>query len=578
MRLFTSRLYFKTLLWVAPFTIGALITSLLVSNYYMKKMLSAYVPALNIQTVENAALKVDMYIKSAQVLLKNTSEDLANETSPFRLRQRIVNLLLSEPRFSNVYIVDASGTEIASVNDIGGEQKRRAKPHIRTALLGRTGYSEVFFSRNNIPSFEICVPMERWRRITGALCGTLDFTAVWILLDHIKMGHTGYVILASAHGDLLAHPDRSKVLRKKKLTGIPHSALRATRNARLIRTSRGELITFTTIPGLGWKIIMRQDAHEVYGHYESMIRYAFILIAALIPLTLIGLAFYSFQLTRPIFQLISAAEIFATGNLDYRVVVHGRDEIGLLAKALNRMSADLKKSRHMLIQAEKLSSIGRFAASIAHELKTPIAGLSSYTYLLKENPTPDELREYAGEMQENLARIDKTLERLMQMTRKNDYAFGPVALNDLISRCVRLLDHHIMRLKKTAIHTVYQDPLPVITGDTNLIQQVFVNLLLNACEAIPEGGEITVTTRSENDRILVTISDTGPGVAPEHRERVFEPFYTTKTDNRNTGLGLYIAREIMTLHGGGIRVSENNGQGAVFALTFETRASGGASL
>ena len=564
MKRLSSRILYKVFFWVAPITIGALCLSLYISNYFMESIIRTYVPDLNIRTAENASLTVSELINTSKLLLENASDVIAYENSQMRKNNHLINIQLKNPFFSNLYVIDKHGIEIANINLSDEYKKRRLTRHNVNALNGKVGYSDIYFSKENIPYMEICVPVEKWRRVTAALCGELDFMTVWMTLDKIKIGKTGKVILISENGTVLSHPDRKMVINKTtlKIPDANEGSFSKTENG------RKKLVAYSVVKHLKWKAIVEQDSDEVFGIYRKMIRYAIILIISVIILTFACLALFSYKITKPIRHLTEETKIFASGNLDHKTSIKSNDEIGQLSEAINSMIGEIKKGRQMLIQAEKLSSIGTFASSIAHELKNPITALSSYAYLIKENPDKSELLEYSSEIIEELQKIDKILERLMTLSKQGEYKFEYINVNDVILKSTKLLEHHFLRFKNTNIQVELHPHLPEIKADKNLLQQVIINLLLNACDAISEKGQVKISTKYSGESVLIEVSDDGDGISKNDIEKIFDPFFTTKSSGSNTGLGLYITNEIIKLHDGGIRVDSVQGKNTTFSIMF----------
>jgi two-component system, NtrC family, sensor kinase len=224
-----------------------------------------------------------------------------------------------------------------------------------------------------------------------------------------------------------------------------------------------------------------------------------------------------------------------------------------------------------LMQAEKLSSIGLLAAGIAHEVNTPIAGISSYTQmLLKETPESDRHRPILQKIEKQTFRAAEIVNGLLNFSRLNDAQFTSLDINQLIHESLALLDHQLQR-NHIKVESRLSDALPPVYGNTGKLQQVFVNLLLNAQDAMPYGGELDIQTGMIESMIVVDISDTGIGISEENLKRIFDPFFTTKTVGKGTGLGLAVTYGIVQEHGGRIFVDSDFGKGTHFRLKLPTR-------
>lgn len=224
-----------------------------------------------------------------------------------------------------------------------------------------------------------------------------------------------------------------------------------------------------------------------------------------------------------------------------------------------------------LIQAEKLTSLGLLAAGVAHEVNTPLAGISSYTQmLLKELPTEHPHYPILKRMETQTFRASDILNNLLNFARLSGSDFREVNLNHLVMETVSLLDH---QLKKQNVRVSMElDPtLPGTYGNSGKLQQVFLNILLNAKDAMPRGGQIQLRTEQAQGSIRVVIRDNGVGIDKEHIKKIYDPFFTTKAVGRGTGLGLSISYGIIQEHSGNIRVESEPGKGTEFTLQFPIR-------
>lgn len=224
-----------------------------------------------------------------------------------------------------------------------------------------------------------------------------------------------------------------------------------------------------------------------------------------------------------------------------------------------------------LLQAEKLSSIGLLAAGIAHEVNTPIAGISSYTQmLLKDTPETDRRKQILQKIEKQTFRAAEIVSGLLNFSRLNSSEFKDLDINQLIEDSLALLNHQF-QLNNIKVESCYDPALPPVFGNTGKLQQVFVNLFLNARDAMPSGGEIAVQTGMNESMIVVDISDTGAGITEENIRRIFDPFFTTKSIGKGTGLGLAVTYGIIQEHGGGIFVDSSSEKGTHFKVKLPTR-------
>ena len=225
-----------------------------------------------------------------------------------------------------------------------------------------------------------------------------------------------------------------------------------------------------------------------------------------------------------------------------------------------------------LSQADKLSSIGLLAAGVAHEVNTPLAVISSYTQMLAKQLQGDPQKSGLLEkITRQTFRASEIVNNLLNFSRTSGTEFGDIDINKVISDTLALLEHQF-KTAKIQVHTELTTGISAIQGNSGRLQQVFLNLFLNAKDAMAGGGQLKVAT-SNGEVVSVRVTDTGSGIAPEHIQRIYDPFFTTKTapqegQNRGTGLGLWVTYGIIQEHAGKIRVESNPGAGTTFALDF----------
>jgi signal transduction histidine kinase len=311
----------------------------------------------------------------------------------------------------------------------------------------------------------------------------------------------------------------------------------------------------------------------------------FSVITALVP-NLLLVALVMRIITRPVRRLTEAAVEVAGGNYGATVEVGSNDEVGLLAASFNEMSRkmaeDIERLRTMsdnLVRTEKLAAAGTLAAGVAHEVNNPLASISSLIQILQARVPADdddertaETREMLRLVSQQIARITQVLRDMMDFARQRTPARAPLDINHVIESSIRLasFDKDFQRLSLT---TDFDSHVPHISADADQLQQVFLNLILNARDAMPEGGELHVSTRhnSRVSEVVCEIADTGTGIAPEHLAHVFDPFYTTKPAGRGTGLGLAVCYGIITAHNGRIELAPNDGQGTRVIVALPTQ-------
>jgi signal transduction histidine kinase/DNA-binding response OmpR family regulator len=242
------------------------------------------------------------------------------------------------------------------------------------------------------------------------------------------------------------------------------------------------------------------------------------------------------------------------------VAVENARLYGELAKS----KQELERSQAQLIQAEKLAATGRLAASMAHEINNPLQAIHNCLHLVIHRPLTEEKKvRYLQMAQEEVERLTAIVARTLDFYRPSKGKVAPTQINDVIESVLALAGKKLQHSRVKVQRNLALD-LPPIQAVTDQITQVFLNLVINATEAMAQGGELTITTERLDDRVRASFADTGAGISPQEADKIFEPFYTTKATG--TGLGLAISYGIIQRHGGQITVDSAPGQGATFAV------------
>jgi two-component system, NtrC family, sensor kinase len=227
---------------------------------------------------------------------------------------------------------------------------------------------------------------------------------------------------------------------------------------------------------------------------------------------------------------------------------------------------DRDELERRLIQADKLSSIGLLAAGVAHEVNTPLAVISTYAQMLaKQISSDDQKSKLLDKIAKQTFRASEIVNSLLNFSRTAPAEFAEVDLNRVIQDTLPLIEHQL-QTSKIAVEMSLTAALPAVKGNSGKLQQVFLNLFLNARDAMESGGSLMIKTWSEDGTVRVEVADSGPGIAPEHLARIYDPFFTTKAARKGTGLGLSVSYGIVREHGGNIEVYSRPGAGARFRV------------
>lgn len=246
-----------------------------------------------------------------------------------------------------------------------------------------------------------------------------------------------------------------------------------------------------------------------------------------------------------------------------------RLELGKRIRELRHAYEELKSLQNQLLQAEKMASIGLLASSLAHELDTPLATISGYCELLSEDIHNEKLLERIKTISDQVAKCQKTIRNLLDFSRKSNCERKLCNIQHLINNTLSLVEHRLI-IHKIKLHKTLDDLVPPLLVDGNQIQQVILNLINNAVDALPQGGDIFIETRmnKEMKSVEVIFEDNGIGISREDQKRVFTPFFTTKEPGKGTGLGLSICNNIISTHNGKIALESRAGSGTKFVISL----------
>ena len=296
--------------------------------------------------------------------------------------------------------------------------------------------------------------------------------------------------------------------------------------------------------------------------------------------------FFIYKVTVPLRELRQGAQAVERGEFSSRVPVRSHDECGQLALVFNQMTQSIQESRsrleknveelkttqeqlhEQLVFSERLSAIGEFVAGVAHELNNPLAAVVGFSELLKNSPEDENRTRHYDIIFKSALRCKKIVQSLLSFARRDKPKRDVVAVNGILESVMDLIGY-ALRTSNIEVKTVLAPNLPMVLADANQIQQVLLNILTNAQQAMEgrhQRGTIKITTEFRNPNVRITVEDNGPGIPPENMSRLFDPFFTTKEVGKGTGLGLSLCYGFIKEHGGSITPVSELGKGAAFVI------------
>ena len=365
------------------------------------------------------------------------------------------------------------------------------------------------------------------------------------------------------------------------VTGSLEELLRIDRPLSTItRTPEGPWVLETVLPmrtgERGWGVlVLAVEADSI----RAQIRRNFTLLASFSMAVTSGMLLLLWLMLSRILRSLRAL-VRAMDTLDFTAreiptLPYRRDEIGTLYKHFHRMQHrveqsrdDLMKAQHQVWHAERLAAIGRLASGLAHEINNPLNGIRNCIYAIRADlDNRRQTAEYLDMMDEGLTHASGVIQKLLGFARKQQAGMGPVDINEPVEAVQRLVAFNLER-KKITLEMDLEPDLPLVSADRQLIQEVIMNLMLNAIDAVQENGFIRVATLSRGDEVILEVNDRGHGIGAGKIDQIFDPFFTTKKAGEGTGLGLSISLGIVQAHGGNLEVTSEPGVESTFTISL----------
>lgn len=433
------------------------------------------------------------------------------------------------------------------------------------------------------PLFRLSVPVRSASgRLTGHLVGVMsqeNLTELVEIPEHVAGTIESFIVDREGRPLFVSHPhgeiDFANPLASPLLEGHPGVF------ARYGDREGVEVIgTSVDVDGLPWQFVAEFPVDEALAPLQNLRRLSLIFAAVFGVFLVVTAWFVAGGIVAPVRRLLRATRRVASGDLDVEVEVEEENEVGELGRAFNEMTEELARAsdrveqlhRREIERASQLATVGELASGVAHEIKNPVVGISNGLDLVRRRIGElPELEPIMEEMSTQLERIEGAVRDLLAFARPQEPNLAPVDPGEIVERAGRLVQP-AADSAEVQLELQYGTSGEPLSADAELLRQALVNLMMNAVQATPEGGRVTVTSGTEGDQAVFRVSDTGRGIHPGELNDVFKPFYTTR--HNGTGLGLPITREIVKRHGGKIDVQSRLGKGTTFSLTLPLSPSG----
>jgi len=461
---------------------------------------------------------------------------------------------------SFLLLTDASGEAITS-HPAEWTSQLDAKPLVSAAAAQFPRQATGFFVQNSMLHQVVLNPLYTGGELRGVLIAgfTVDHQVALELKE--STGRSEFIFVSRGQVFASTMNDRATGAVVRSLTREDPQSLVSDGLVEYVPLGR-ELIDLQGRP-VGRLFILRsfEDTNENVARLRRRI---FFIWEGAIVLGLLLTYLAVERIVKPVKDLDRAASEVAMQNYDFRVSVESDDELGRLASTFNKMCDSLQSARAELIRRERVATIGRLASSIVHDLRNPLAAIYGGSEMLVDTqPRPDQTRRIAENIYRASRRIQELLDDLVRVTRGKTNINGQFVLRDLVQDALLSLEP-AAQSQNVKLRVEIDTQIEVLV-DRPRVEGVFVNLVQNALDVMPEGGEVRVTASPEGSSVMIEVADTGPGIAYEIRGQLFQPFVSHGKKN-GLGLGLALARQTMLDHGGDLWASADDGKGARFVL------------
>ncbi|MFN8059189.1 MAG: sensor histidine kinase [Vicinamibacterales bacterium] len=573
----TLRSRFATL--VALAAIAPLLAYGLVSIVSLRRGTRESVTLGNANVVAQASARIGQYVDDSIKLLRSVAGVLHQPALTDRDRQRILTAFaLDFPEFREVTLFGRDGAALAS--------SRLARPDAHPIVrddLDATGLhvSSIELDEDLLPQATLTLALDGTPSSTLWLVGKVSLEALWRFVDRIRVGERGFALLVDERGRLIAHGDpnaKERVARGQILDGHPLVAALRAHVAQVPVTREYARSDGETVLGAGivvartkWLVLLEQPTSEAYAVTTRLVRQLVVAIGAALVFTILWGVRSAGAVIRPIDTLIAGTRRLAAGELDARVTLTGDAELRRLGEAFNVMADRLTELQAETVRQERQAMFGKVAAGLAHDLAHPVQNISNNCKLMLRMYDDAEYRStFQRVIEREVGIMRRMLDDLKNLAR-------PMALERFgidVNRSVRdVVDGLRQEVAEQGLELRLDLSAEALTiaGDLFALGRVYRNLIVNAIQATPRGGRVTVGTRREGEVVHIAVSDTGCGIDRDRLQAIFDDFVTTK--RRGLGLGLAISRKIVEQLGGTISVASEVGVGTTFTLEFPSAQS-----
>ncbi|MCB2185540.1 MAG: HAMP domain-containing protein [Deltaproteobacteria bacterium] len=487
--------------------------------------------------------------------------------------------------YYQIRLLDQKGRELIVVGrqgDLPVRASRGETAYFRQALA--LGPAAIYFSGlvNSVDRRGYLIHAAKcfvtgWREPAGVLVIDLDFEKIIQVVRNVQVGRIGYSFLIDQLGRILVHPQYAPyTLHPGNYPGVRLPGLIKDMMAghtgweSYLFQGQEKVAAYAPIPIMKWSLAVTIPVEE-FGREARLIRERVIQVVGItLVITLLGVSILSYNLLRPVRRLVVATDRLARGDLSQEIKVQSNDELGDLTRSFNRMTTNLAKMQTELVRSEKLVSLGRLSAGVAHEIRNPLNAMKGAMVHLRQRWSHEPLIEqYTTLVSEEIDRLNRVVSEFLFFAKQAPPKPQKLDFNQGVLRAQELLAEQAAAGGVSFVNRLDPD-LPPVYLDPYQVEQVLLNVVINALDASQPGGTITFTTGARDEaagrRVWLTVEDQGRGISPEDLPYVCDPFFTTKEEG--TGLGLPLSLGIVESHGGSLELASELGSGTRVTMVF----------
>ena len=546
----------------------------------------------NLEFARRSAGMIAATIGKSREILRFTAQ-IPDLTNLGRMNQDLMinNMVAEFSVFKRLSIIDRDGRVMSSTafGDLGLDLSRNGL--LPSILQNRPYNSEVTLTPDYLPTMEIAEPILFHDEVIGALWGEVDLKAIWDVVDSNAIGERGeaFIFHPAKQGQFIAHSNRRLVLEHGNFdeADIIDSVAAGHSNHKIYVNRDGvEMIAaYAPIPQEQWGTVIQQPTSEAFAPAQKMKLQIFLLMLVSVVLAALIAAMYTRQIVQPVNSLVSGIERMATGDLRYRIRPLGHDEVSRLAKNINTMASRLHEFQRQLKRGERLETLNKLASVLSHEIRNPLNSMVINMQLMRREFLRKEiqarkLEHYHQIINSEIGRVESLVSNFLLIAKPPKLEKIPQRLSTLLDDLIKAELPNALT-KGVRVERDYKLPGIVVEIDAQKLYQVFLNIFLNALQAMPGGGRLRIgiykVTLAGSDEdtptfeesgglayAAISFQDTGKGISAGELSKIFDFYYTTK--EQGTGIGLSLAQQIVEEHGGRIQVKSELGKGSEFLV------------